>query len=71
MKKDSSLSGIISLILYLEYPEIKQFLIADGCYNERNVWDEKENLCRNDCVMISKINACMQMTPEQGTLYAK
>jgi len=45
------------------------FLVQDNCLNNGNVWDYKENRCREDCLSWNKINGCIKMTIEQIRLF--
>ncbi len=43
---------------------IGHFLVVDGCLDEGNVWDDKENRCRSDCFAIIKGKGCIYMDKE-------
>lgn len=47
------------------------FLEQNSCLDSGNVWDYKENRCRDDCLMWNKINGCIKMTDEQVQLFEK
>ncbi len=45
-----------------------EYFVVASCYDLGGVFDEKNNQCRTDCLMISKVNGCIQLTKEQVDL---
>ena len=67
IRKYSYIVFILSLVLYtgLNFiPQISSRFAKDTCYDNGNVWDEAENRCRKDCLLISKKLGCIKMASE-------
>lgn len=63
--------GVLLIILFFGCWEGFVFLEQDSCLDNGNVWDYKENRCREDCFAWNKINGCIKMTDEQVQLFKK
>ncbi len=47
------------------------FLAQNSCMDSGNVWDYKENRCREDCLAWNEVNGCIRLTDEQIKLFKK
>lgn len=45
-----------------------EYFVVATCYDLGGVFDEKTKQCRTDCLMISKVNGCVQLTSKQVEL---
>ena len=61
---------IIGLIVYIARCT-DRFLAIDSCLDIGNVWDDEQNICREDCLAITKGFGCVKMTDEQVELFRK